>query len=64
MYFSKEPIPISSIDNDIKHVLELCHSYFDNRADISNETHDDGFPLPNEEMTCLMYLNQHIDFAK
>ena len=38
------------IPQDVLSVIEACWEYMDQRADISNETDDDGSPRPNEEM--------------
>jgi len=40
-----------------RNALNEAGEYFDNRADISDRTDDDGTPYPNEEMTRLTELN-------
>ena len=45
----------------LRGVLEECEEYFDGRADISDETHDDGRPYPNKEMTMLTMVRDVLD---
>ena len=41
----------------LRNVLNELWEYFDNRADISDRTDDDGTPYPNEEMWLLSEIN-------
>ncbi len=42
----------------LRGVLGEAWDYFDNRADISDRTDDDGSPYPNEEMSLLSEINE------